>query len=344
MAAIPILWVCGSSRCRAAQNPIALDSPDITVFRRIVDPKGQFVIPAGKSVQGLIDAWGALSLKGRDLLLKERDVAVVVVNDEGQWFYRSTGLIYLRSLLDQADHAQATDYSNLLAAVNHPWFQELHHFYAEETLFTTQAEVPDAERFGALLARVDQMPEAEPAQKEWFRTLVGSDLRSLDSNTRTQLLLHPTLGRHVAQAIVLSEAHQNRQLDAVAEMLKRGGGGSQVSLADVAQTVSPDRAVPSLAQAHTLDIRTLGNQKVFIVRDPDRVFYVAPKISASTTASLPKALNRQQIKNLIVENKADVFVGMPGTSVVFSVGPREYAEPVPAVAPAAAAPTPHFEP
>lgn len=297
-----------SHACQASGqvSAVGLYYPDLRAMRTLIGPTGTPNLPAGTEHTNLANAWKQLSSYGRDLLLKERDLALVIVDSNGNWLYRTTGVHTLRSL-----KGNQNDLDSLRPVLGHLWFQQLRNFYDRLLFAANTSSAPNA--FGELLANVNDAPSVTKDDKNWFRSVVGAELRGMDNNVRKSLLLDQKYGRDFVDAIALAEATRNAQLQSV-EIAIVEGAKKKITFDAVVHFPTDD------TEWTEYNVRNVGGKKLIEVSSMGSVCWLAAK---NEDADLPVAVSIKSLLSLINEGKALVFLSGHGTSEVYGVEPKK---------------------
>lgn len=207
------------SETQGQDSAVGLYFPDFRALRALVNPKGKLNLPAGFGQTEVDKAWQTLSTDGRDLLLQERDLALLVVDSNGSWLYRTSGVHKLKSLHGgNRARQKKEDFTNLTRILSNLWFRQLRDFY-DEMLFARDSS---PQRLGTILASVDNFNQAGKNQKDWFRSIVGTEISQMDNAARKGLLVDETYGAAFANAVAIAKAQRGNQLDMIAKYLKQG--------------------------------------------------------------------------------------------------------------------------
>jgi hypothetical protein len=182
-------------------------------------PTGALNLPSGEEPARIAKAWDRVSKKGREFLLREPGLALVVVDSNGKWLYRSTGITTLRAVHNPGDGLRKQDADDLGAVLNNYWCRQLRDFY-ERLLFSTgpystgatrTIGSPAAMAYGSFLAQVAN-GDARKEDKDWLGRIVGYEIRSLDEKTRESLVSDPVYGGEIAKATAAAEETRRLQL------------------------------------------------------------------------------------------------------------------------------------
>jgi len=192
-----------ASAAAGEEMAVALYYPDFRAIREILKPAGR------RKHKGIVAKWEQISQRGGELLLKERDLAVVVIDSKGNWFYRTSGIHILRSLYSESETRDVEDLVDIRVILDDPWFQQLRNFY--DTLLFAEGSLIAPAELALLLRRIDKLPDPELEQKDWFRGIVGAEIRAMDNTARKNLLLDPTYGKDFINAIAIAESAHSQQ-------------------------------------------------------------------------------------------------------------------------------------
>ncbi len=232
LAAVAVTVPCTTG---AQEVGVALYYPDFQAIRALFDPSGQLNLPQGPGHQEIITSWQAITPQGRDLLLRERSLAVVVLDNRGIWLYRTASIPRLQALQGAVAGPQPGDYENLSTLLDYRWFQDLRQFYG--SLLFAQGGPEIGQQVGPLLAEVDQSADLAGPQKTWFRGLVGVELQDLDNTSRADLLATPEHADAFAGALAAADARRNEWQARIGGYLSGDQAAHPLILADM-----PDEA------------------------------------------------------------------------------------------------------
>jgi len=293
-------------------SAVGLYYPDLRAIRTLIGPTGLPNLPPGPEHQKLATAWNQVSSIGRDLLLKERDLALVIVDSNGNWLYRTTGVHALRSLHRESDPKHPEDFPSLLPILSHLWFQQLRDFYDRVLYAANTSSAPTA--FGAVLASVNDVPGAARADKDWFRSVVGAEVRGMDNNSRRSLLVDKKYGTEFADAIALAEATRNAQLQSVRNAIAKGPKYT-VEIEDAGCYFGTQDDVPWTE----LNVRFVEGKRLIEVSSMGTVCWLA---ASKDGKDVPLGFSIKNLHSLLKEGKATVFLSGHGTSEVYGVKPK----------------------
>lgn len=307
-----VFFVLSALQATAQESAVGLYYPDFRSIRRLIDPTGSVTLPKGPQAANLEGPWKQISKNGRDLLLKERDLAMVVVDSNGNWLYRSTGIHTLRSLHAQAEERNKSDLSNLRRILDDPLFQQLRAFYGQ--LLSDRGTALSAETLGPLLAEIDKIPNVGPTDKDWFHGLIGSEISHLEPSARVGLWTNKTYGKSLINASAAAEGQKVRQLDLLESAFNKGPKGV-VYVTDVA---FDSKTLPAAGSA-AFTIRALGGKQIFEWETQAGTLFVAPNSDVDETVLFGARNDPAKLFDLIKGKKASVFLGVPGGSKLLSV-------------------------
>jgi hypothetical protein len=317
LANIAAALVLGIEIHAGPPSEIGLYPPDLRAIRRLIGPAETPTLPPGDQYSRIAKAWSQVSKKGREFLLREPDVALVVVAANGKWSYRSTGMTALRYLYSSRESLRAKDAENLSDVFESTWGRELRDFY-QAVLFGTgpystagSRGVPTAVPYGLMLSRAKQ-PDVGKQEKEWFLSLVGSEITALDNDTREAVTGDPTYGREIRDAVATIAETRKRQLDAVARAFATGAS-HRISVADLAL---PMFSLEAARVSRPWTIAIIGENKVYVWSIAYAVIFVIPKYN---DPNLPSELTKESLRSLIESGKVKAFASSPLSEEVFEV-------------------------
>jgi hypothetical protein len=313
------LILCVEIHAAGPASEIGLYPPDLRAIRRLIGPAGTPTLPPSDEYNRIAQAWSLVSKKGRELLLREPDVALVVVAANGKWSYRSSGITALRSLYSSGESLRARDAENLSYIFESTWCRELRDFY-QAVLFGTgpystagskgsgsAAAIP----YGLLLSRTKQ-PDVGRQEREWFLSLVGSEITALDNDNREAVTSDPTYGREIREAVATVAETRKRQLDAVAQAFARGPA-QQVSIDDL---TLPESSREGGGVFGPFTTSAAGESKVLMYRNPQEVIFI---LRRDDGPNLPSEFTKESLRRLIQNGRVKAFVSSPLSERVFEV-------------------------
>jgi hypothetical protein len=257
-----------------------------------------------------VQAWGNISKRGQELLIKERDLALVIVDLQGNWLYRSSNIANLRSLYGVNEERKKEDLENIHAILDDIWFQKLREFYSQILFANAAGATPKS--LGIVLEGVNKIEHVTIAQQSWFRAIVGSEIKSLDASARNALLLDPEYGKGFVDSLAIAETQRNEQL----KSLEHSASNQLVAikLSEVDIDVSEHR---SGAGPLNFSVGIVNGKKCLEWTMPSgRVFYRVNKVTADLS---PSGLTHAQIANAVKSDAASVFLGVHGSSKVYEL-------------------------
>jgi hypothetical protein len=299
----------------AADYAVGLYYPDFKAMRSLIDPKGVPTVPDGYRREEIREAWDSLTQQGRDLMLREKDLVMAVIDQEGNWFFRTSGVYTLRSLEVVATDSTKNDLSHLRIILDNPWFDSLRDFYGR-ILFARASSPKDLVK---VVQSVDNLAEAEAEQKQWFRSIVGSEIAKMDNMDRRALLFDDTYGPEFVDAVAIAEAHREQRLHRIEKALEAVEVmEDRISASDVvlAAPFSGDWEVPQ----EYVNIISLQGQKAFEISSDGGTVYILAKDGAASRF-IPRAVEQGWLPDLIDRGEYSAFMGTPGTSKVYQVKP-----------------------
>jgi hypothetical protein len=295
----------------AADPVVGLYYPDFRAMRQLIGPKGIPNVPAGEDHDEISLAWRALFDKGQELLLQERDLALLVVDSNGNWLYRTSGVHSLKSL-HMGDTAQnRADHDNLQKILRNPLFLALRDFF-NELLF---ARATSSKRLGVLIASVDNLPAGQ-AQKDWFRSIVGAEIMQMDNVDQQGLLLDKDYGAVFVNALTLAKAQRRQRLEIIARYLKDGADES-VGICSVA-LYSPSQGNDYPVAGH-MNLVTLAGKKIWEINSHTGTVYVAAKDDKWATSGVTGAFRRGDLAKYLKDGRFLAYVALPGTQKVYEI-------------------------
>lgn len=293
----------------AQTRAVGLHYPDFMALRIMVLPTGLPNLPPGPEHDELATLWAQISRGARDLLLKERDLALVVVYPNGNWLYRTTGVHTLRSLYGEGDLKHPEDLAVLLTFLNRYWFLQMRNFY-EQTLVTANTSYAPAV-FGEHLATVNNAIGVSNASKDWFRSIVGAEILHMDNTTRSSLLLNPKYGRAFGDAIALAEVTRNAQLQSVGKAIAEGPK----------RTIEVKNTFCSFLEKDAIrdtkyNVRFVNGKKLIEASSMGSVCWFAAKEDGT---GITVSFSSEDVPALLEAGKGMVFLSGHGSSTVYGV-------------------------
>lgn len=307
-------------RASTQTSEIGLYTPDLRAIRQMSSPTGSLNLPGGDEPTRIARAWDRLSKKGREFLLREPGLALVVVDSKGKWSYRSTGITTLRPVYSSGERLRKQDADDLGAVLNNYWCTQLRDFY-ERLLFSTgpystgatrNIGSPAAMAYGSFLAQVER-EAARKEDKDWLRRIVGYEILGLDDNTRDALVSDPIYGTEIAKATAKAEETRRLQLDAVARA-SSSIRTAQVNIDDIAFILP--RQPGDAAALGRFDVSTVNGRKVLSWSSPGGIVFIRTKRDRE---GLPSEFTRENLRGLLKEYKVTAYVSSPATSEIVEV-------------------------
>ncbi len=304
LLSLPIVCV------RAEDSAIGLYSPDLQAMRRLVAPTGAVNLPPGPGYREVAGAWNGLSRRGRELLLREHDVVLVVVDSNGDWLYRSSGIHTLRRLYSGKDSRNPKDLECLLHIIESDWFNQLRRFFSG-LLFASDS-TSEATNFGAILTSVEKIKNANAEQKDWLRGIVGAEIQGMDSTARGRLLRHSVYGKEFVHAIAVADAKRNEQLKNLSAALAEGTSDT-IDLSAIATCLDERQ---DDAEPKDVNVKVIDGRAVWVCNAQGQTLYVAPKHG---DVKFPGRFTATEVTGLISSNNALVYIGFLGKPTIFKV-------------------------
>jgi hypothetical protein len=315
---------------RGQASEIGLYPPDVQAIRRMAGPVGALSIPAADDqANAARKAWGRISKKGREFLLREPGLALVIVNSDGKWLYRSTAIANIRSVNDSSEPLRKQDADDLAEVLDSPVCQHLRDFYEGRLLSALQYSPngsrglgsPLAEAYGSLLSRV-QGAGATPEENDWLRRIVGFEILGLDDKTRQVLRTDPTYGPDIIKSIVAAEETGKQQLEAVAQASSGRPGPhphfnpseDMVGLDDLAFHL-PDKPGDATLTG-TVEISEVNGRQILRWTNPAGTVFVTGKTGE---IDLPLDLTKENLRSVLQTGKAKMYVSSPASLEIFEV-------------------------
>jgi hypothetical protein len=307
-------------RASSQTSEIGLYTPDLRAIRQMSGPTGSLNLPSGDEPSRIAKAWDRLSKKGREFLLREPSLALVVVDSNGKWSYRSTGITTLRPVFSSGERLRSQDADDLGAVLNNYWCRQLRDFY-ERLLFsngpystgaTRNTGSPAAMAYGSFLTQVER-EGARKEDKDWLRRIVGYEILGLDENTRETLVSDPIYGTEIAKATAAAEETRRLQLDSVARA-SSSIRTTQVNIDDIAFILP--RQPGDAATLGRFDVSTVNGRKVFSWSNPGGVVFIRTERDRE---GLPFEFTRENLRGLLKEDKVTAYVSSPAMSEIVEV-------------------------
>lgn len=285
---------------------VGLHYPDLRTIRQLIGPTGECNIPSGKEQEEINADWGFISQKGKDLLLKERDIVLVVIDSNGNWLYRSSGIHTLRSLYSVDEKRRKDDRMHLSDILRKPIVQNLRDFF--NSLLFQQPSSWKPKIFGSILRNIDDL---QKANKEWFYGIVGSEIRIMDEDIKKQFLSDSKYGPLFEQTIKIAEAEVRKQLESVWIAMQKG--------TDIQIDV---RDIQGDAKAELTDLNAiLHNYKgVTIAEWPSQAGKVFVK-KKSHESDWDIKMYRSELQS-IMKGEVTAWLAPPGKTEVYKVRPE----------------------
>jgi hypothetical protein len=304
-----------------AEEAIGLYYPDFRALRQLINLNGEPALPRGPGYDDLATAWNGLCEDGRDLLLKEKDVVLVVVRAEGTWLWRSSRIPTLRELQVRKQTERTRDYDRLRAILTNPWYMELRDFY-DHVLFS-QNSVAVPERFGELLERADKLPNAVVAQKNWCKAIIGTRLSAADEPTRAKLMQDRKYGKQFRAAMILADSRRAAQIKEVAQATSKPGtvGPALKFTFDKAKELLTfglaDDASQQMYPLAVVDAP--GGRHIVSFPAESGTIYVATLANNADSEWFKSGFSFDEVEPLVLKGEADVFYASHGSNKVVDV-------------------------
>jgi len=314
ISCLALVFVVSCAYQASAQiSAVGLYYPDLRAMRTLIGPNGLPNLPPGPDHTKLAKVWNQISREGRNLLLKERDLALIIVDSKGNWLYRTTGVHALRSLHRENEPKPPKDFTSLLPILRHVWFQQLRNFYDRLLFAPNTSSAPAA--FGDLLTNVKEATGVTNAEKDWFRSIVGAELRGMDNIARRSLLLDKKYGKGFVDAIALAEVTRNAQLESVGNAIVQGPKHT-IGIEDAACHFATDDEF----KWTEYNVRFIKGKKLIEVSSMGSVCWLGAK---DDDADLPIGFSAKDVRSLLEDGKAMIFVSGNGTTTVYGVKPKK---------------------
>jgi hypothetical protein len=279
----------------------------------MIGPTGEPTIPASDpSYTKIVTAWGKISARGRELMLKERDLVILVVSSDGDWLYRTSGIVRLRSMYGANNAPKNQDLASLLEILDSPKFQELQEFfYKQRQQFGAASTAPTT--LCPVLAGWEAAFRKE--DKDWFQAIAGAEVLSWDGSRRKTAVMNSKCGSSFRDAVAVAEDARVRQLRLVAN----GDAKGTVGIGDVWLAL-PEQSGEA-AKIGTLDERFVSSwagqsKKILLWSTSGGTVFVTPK---SSYADLKPEFTKSWLNDLLKQDRAEVFVAWHGATSVFRV-------------------------
>jgi hypothetical protein len=297
---------------KAQNTAVGLYYPDFRAIKTIVNPKGRLNLPEGYAQDEMDAAWESLSTNGRDLLLQERDLALLVVDSDGNWLYRTSGLHTLKSVYADNTAREKEDLTNLMRILRNPWFQELRKFY-NATLY---ARDMSPKRLGTLLASVDGLDQAGQDQKDWFRSVVGAEISQMDNVVRKGLLLDEKYGTAFVNAVAIAEAQRGQRLQMIAEYIEEGTDENiDVEKMAIHFGGGPDER--PLDQY--VNVISVGGKNLWEFNAHTGMVYASAKDDKEAPTLVPASFDSDALQRLLKEDRLQFYFAPTGAETVYRV-------------------------
>lgn len=301
-------------------SEIGLYPPDLRAIRQMSGPTGSLNLPSGDESTRIAKAWDRLSKKCREFLLREPTLALVVVDSNGKWLYRSTGITTLRPVYSSGERLRRQDADDLGAVLNNYLCRQLRDFY-ERLLFSTEPYSAGATRnmgspaamaYGSLLVQVER-GTARKEDKDWLHRIVGYEIRGLNETTREALVSDPIYGPEIAKATAAAEETRTLQLDSVARA-SSSSRTTQVNIDDIAFTLP--RQPGDAAMLGRFDVSTVSGSKVLSWSNSGGVVFIRTE---KDREELPFEFTQENLRRLLKEDKVTAYVSSPASPEIVEV-------------------------
>ena len=303
-AALVAITIFAISYATHAQTAVGLYDPDLTALRKMIGPDGKPISFAGEDHQKFIASWNNLSAAGRELLLKQRDLAVVVVNNTGQWAYRSSGIPRLVGLNPPL---RKDDFADILQMLDDPKVQTMRNFYYDRRF----GNKPTSETYGSFLEKSKEQ-STSAAETAWFNGFVGAEIQALDAETQSRLFADEEYGPALRAAAAQSNRTRNDHLHFIAGAYVNPLR-EQIAFDDLALAL-PENAGDVVLIGHEKGFA--GHREVFSWTADGNTVYVVP---TNDRAGAEIKFTRTNIFDLLREGKARVFVASAVQQKVFGL-------------------------
>jgi hypothetical protein len=170
----------------------------------------------------------------------------------------------------------------------------------------------DASNLGTLLASVETRASAKPAEKDWFRSIVGAELRGLDAGTRRSLIQDPDYGKLFVDALVSAETKGSEQWQHINKALTTGEMPTgSIYVRDI---VIDDFPLGAGKKPRDLTVKKVGETTVFECKTGVGTIFLT-----GNSDTVPAVFSEKSLEGLIKDKKTKVFMSFPGTSGLVEV-------------------------
>lgn len=287
--------------------------PDFRAIRTIFAIDGATNLPKGYQQQILNDSWKDISEEGKILILKERDLAMVVISNLGLWYYRTSGNYLLKSLREKTMKLKSEDAEHFEEILKTKWFDILREFYSK--LLFAQTDLPD--RLGELISSLDDLPDVNKEQITWIKVIIGNEIYAMNSEKKKELLSNKKYAPVFNDVIAKAENNHKRQIDVIEKALtteKRKG----IDCSGFAKSVYGK--LFGIELPNNVSVARAGNKDIiYFSVDKGKVFLVnRHKNSTEKIVSLMKHSGLENDSYLqLKRNDIAIFLGAPGTDKIY---------------------------
>jgi hypothetical protein len=271
----------------------------------MISPAGTPNLEPGEEYDRVARIWNRISRSGRDLLLRELDVAFVISDVNGDWRYRTSRVPTLR-LYNTSGTGKKADFENLSAFINLTWFVQLTGFYL---LYADSGS--SAAAFGELLARVQAKPVPD-RDKQWFRAIVGADIRAMDSTRRNSLVLDPKYGKEIVSALAAADEEKKEQF---ASLIAAMGSGAKHTIDLKAIAFALPKNSSETTSKGAIRVNVVGGKKLLEWDSTGGTVFLA----LARGDSNPIDFTADNVSALLKSGKAEVYIGAKGTPKIARV-------------------------
>ena len=308
-----VFSVPGRPASQAAE--IGLYAPDLRAIQQLIGPGGLPTLPPGDGYNIVVKSWNEISSKGREFLLHEPEIALVVVASNGKWSYRSSGTITLRPLFSPGEHLSPKDLGALSEILESPVGGKLRDFY-QAVVFGTGPLSPNGSRggrspaasYGLLLSDIDR-ENLSKEEREWFHRVIGSEVLALDPESRDAAAADTLYGAQIGQAIDSIQRAKKQQFDSVVNLSLKGTP-RQVPLGNLAPSSQDSTELGPFV------VKSVSGKKVLYWSTSREVIFIVP---TDQNRDLPSEFTKQTLRALLDSGEARVFVSSPLAGEIFEV-------------------------
>ena len=158
------------------ESAIGLFYPDLGALRMIMGPNDTCNVSEQNTKSKIEECWKKLSKKGREFLLKENDIAIVIVQLDGNWFYRTSGVHTLKPLYASNQGKISSDMNNLLTIIRTQAYQELKDLHYNSLFYTRTANYSNI--LGAHIERIENIKSE--SLKDWLLSVISNQMYHME--------------------------------------------------------------------------------------------------------------------------------------------------------------------